>query len=706
MQLKKLNRTVLALAAVLLLTGSAFAGDAFDDNAFNAMYSDKVMGYTFDGKAGTFRLFVPRGKTVEVLIFDKFEDTADKAKVIPMINDGNQVFEAKVTGPLWGKFYGYRITERTGTSGPLMPKMAFDTIFADPYSKATAQNNVFPQKSRTLILDTSKFNWEGDKFTGQKVENAIIMEAHLRDLTAHPAADVPDMANKGSYLGFLKAKTGGLAYLKNLGVNAVEFLPIQDFGNIEPPYNTKTDFYPMNKWNTYAQNYWGYMTSNFFAPESYFASNGTLDPAAVNGLDGRAVDEFKEVVKATHKAGMAVIMDVVYNHVSQYDENALKIIDWDFYFKKVDATGCGNEVNTNRKMVRKLINDSLAYWMKEYHVDGFRFDLASSFSKTASEEFRKTILAINPNGFVIAEPWGGEGTTTKADFDKMGWSRWNDDIRNKLRAKTRPTVEEAVFGFGTGAGIGELDDFWTGGAYGAETYQQVSYAESHDDATLGDALRVMSGEYKIYQADKKSPNRITDLDAYLKLSDNLMKANKVTIAALMLCQGPLMLHIGQEWARGKVVPDLTGKVAEILNKGKLAASSDNVAFKVPTFNSYSADNETNWIDFSKVKLNQELYDYYKGLIALRKAQPLLGGAAIDQVELMPNDNAHAGGTAIGGKIYGFVNTDRKADVEFEIPAGKYSVVVDDKKAGTAELRVIDGPKVKVPAGSALILLKK
>src|SRR5262249_25124199 len=141
----------------------------------------------------------------------------------------------------------------------------------------------------------------------------------------------------GTYLGMVEpGRRGGLSYLKALGVNAVEFLPLQDYGNIELPYRDHTVMaagYPLNTWNPYARNHWGYMTSFFFAPETYYASDGTMEPGKYNGADGRAVREMKDMIKALHREGIAVIMDVVYNHVSNYDFNPFKYIDKKYYFR-------------------------------------------------------------------------------------------------------------------------------------------------------------------------------------------------------------------------------------------------------------------------------------------------------------------------------------------------------------------------------------
>jgi pullulanase/glycogen debranching enzyme len=633
---------------------------------------------------------------VKLHIFNNYDD-AMAAQVIDMVNDGDQVFEAFLPGTMWGKFYGYQITERQNVWKKIRPDIPSDTIFADPYSRAVATRNVYPQKGRTLILDTS-YDWEGTEPLGMNIADAVILEAHVRDLTASPTAG---SANPGTFKGILDATRGGLAYIKELGVNTVEFLPIHDFNNIEPPFGVKSHGIK-NTWNAFSENYWGYMTYNWFSPESYFATDGTLDPTKWNGADGRVVRELKDTVKEFHKNGIAVVLDVVYNHVSGYDEAPLKIIDYEYFFRAQDRTGTGNEIESRRKMVRRMIIDSLKYWMEEYHVDGFRFDLAASHDKETIAAIYEELKAINPNVFLIAEPWGGAGLSQAGDFLNLGWSKWEAGIRDAVRATNRPTRKGAVWALGNTGNALQIGTYW-GGTTPGEPWQHVAYIESHDDTTLGDNLRIQSGFYD-FAGPGGEPNRITDLEAYLKLTPQLLDANRVAASALMLSQGPVMIHLGQEWARGKVFPDLSGEMEELF-KGSLGSSSDYVVFNVPTPNSYSADNETNWINYDHVELNRELLDYYKGWIALRNSQPLLGNGDPGQIELLESSNRNSLGVNVHGQIFGFVNSDPNQGASFEIPPGDYTIVVNKENAGTESLGSHSGGSVEIGAASTLVLLK-
>ncbi|HBD94014.1 MAG: hypothetical protein A2015_04050 [Spirochaetes bacterium GWF1_31_7] len=669
------------------------------EQRFNDMYSDKKMGYTFENGNSTFRVFIPRGIKVNIVVFNKYDD--ENGQVIEMKNDGNQVFEYSQPGEMWGKYYGYQIIERSYSPGNFIPNMPQDTIFADPYGKINASNNVFPAKYRTLIYDDSKFDWQNTKTLGIDINDTIMLESHVRDLTAHPSAK---SKFPGTFKGLIDAEVGGINYIKKLGVNAVEFLPLHDFANTEPPYKIAQNGI-RNVWNVYSRNYWGYMTNSFFSPETYYGSDGSMDSKKWNGTDGKTVEELKTAIREFHKNGIAVMLDVVYNHISQYDVNSLKLIDYDYYFKKVEKTGCGNEVETRRKMVRRMVLDSLKYWMNEYKIDGFRFDLAASHDVKTVQTIYDELRLINPKVYIVAEPWGGEGASTKADFKKIGWSLWSDEIRNSIRGgNNRPTGPGTSFMLGTANNASGLINHWKGTTLG-NPYQSVGYIESHDDATIGDIVRILSGAYSIQNADG-SINRIKNLEDYLKLNPELINASKVGATALFLTQGPIMMHLGQEWARGKVTPDLTKYgIEELDNKGKLGSSSDNVVAFTPTPNSYSADNETNYINFDHIKLNQDLFNYYQGLIKLRKSESLLGNAKPEQVTILDNANKNSLGVIIGDKIIGLVNSDKTNKATYTIPTGKYKVVADKNKAGTDTIREVNGGEIIVEEASSIILIK-
>ena len=267
-----------------------------------------------------------------------------------------------------GTIYGYRL------NGPLNDN---SIIIADPYSKAAITQNSWRHVAKTLVIDES-FDWQGDTWKNFDMRDLIIYEAHLRDMTRHPSSGT---SYPGTYKGFIENdQNGGIAHLKRMGVNAIQLLPLWDYANVEIPYKKQVDGM-FNDWNPYERNHWGYMPTFFMAPESYYASDGSRKVGDWNGASGKAVKELKEMIRELHKNDIAVILDVVINHVSNYDWHPLKFIDRDLYFH-LDERGnyisqcCGNPLDTGNKHVRQYIIESLKYWMLEYHIDGFRFDQA------------------------------------------------------------------------------------------------------------------------------------------------------------------------------------------------------------------------------------------------------------------------------------------------------------------------------------------
>ncbi|MEL6824141.1 MAG: alpha-amylase family glycosyl hydrolase, partial [Calditrichota bacterium] len=357
--------------------------------------SSKPLGCLIENERFVFRVFAPRASTVTLLIFEHY-DSAD-GNPFSMVRDSDGVWETAINDHLFGKFYGYRVNGPRGMNEKFDPAI----VIADPYSKAVASQNHYSHPARTLILPPDNFDWEGDTGISIALKDLIIYEAHVRDMTMHPSAGI-DESIRGSYSGFIQdGRQGGISWLKQLGINALELLPVQGFGTFELPYKDESTKV-LNTWNPYGRNHWGYMTNYFFAPEAFYATNASSKPGEWNGTDGRQVREMKELVKALHKNGIAVLMDVVYNHVSQYDLNPFKYLDKHYYFRLNESgdylndSGCGNDFKSERTMARRMIIDSLIYWMKEYHIDGFRFDLAHIIDWETCEHIRDELRKVNP----------------------------------------------------------------------------------------------------------------------------------------------------------------------------------------------------------------------------------------------------------------------------------------------------------------------
>ncbi|MDZ7289159.1 MAG: alpha-amylase family glycosyl hydrolase [candidate division KSB1 bacterium] len=663
------------------------------DGILDQFYSDKALGCHRQGNQFAFRIFAPRALQVKLVIFNRHDTTLGQERYMQRDRDG--VWEFLTKEDLTGKYYGYRVTGPTG-EGEIFDD---NKIIADPYSRAVATLNHYHHPARTLIPAEDKFNWEGDTFLKIPMEDLIIYEMHVRDLTAHPSSGVsPEL--RGTYRGLIQSGSpGGIDHIKSLGVNAVEFLPIHDFANLEPsPEENRTSG------NVYGRNHWGYMTSCFFAPESYYATGGDMEPGKWNGVDGRQVREFKEVVKAFHQAGIAVLLDVVYNHVSQYDQNPFKLIDKKYYFRLDDdqnflsQSGCGNDFKTERAMARRMILDSIEYWMREYHIDGFRFDLAAMIDWETCDAILQRARTINPNAIIIAEAWGGGGYTP-AEHSQHGWAAWNDQIRNGVKGWQPTGKGDQGFIFGkwkSGTTMASLRSYVSGtlkadGGLFQHKSHSINYLESHDDHTLGDFIRIASGEVQEDQI-------ITDIDAHARLSPRQLQMNKLAALFLFTCQGAVMIHEGQEFARSKVI-------AKTAVPDPQAGQIDH--------NSYNKDNETNWINFQHAERNRELVDYYRGMIALRKTHRAFRWSDKKDIEFLPGEGEFALGYLIrrtsSGDTHDFVvlmNGHGSDSAVFKVPTGEWELVVNEHKAGTISLgKFLGGDFVVMPTSGVVMRMR-
>jgi len=703
MALMLIIQLIVLIVMKSLITAGSTTDQSFSDvkgrgKILDSIYSDKELGCTVKKEGTTFRLFAPRATEVMLVLFDDYD--SDKGQDIKMVRDSNGIWEYFSLGRLYGKYYGYRV------EGPQGPGEKFDSavVIGDPYSKAVVSKNNYHHPTKSLIIDT-KYNWDGDTFVIPSNHNELIIyEAHIRDLTAHPSAGV---TSRGTYVGLTEqGKTGGLSYLKELGVNAVELMPIQKFGNIEIPYrdnNTVSDSGEVNTWNPYERNHWGYMTSYFFAPETYYASDGTMVREDYNGIGGRAVKELKDLVKKLHREGIAVIMDVVYNHVSQYDYNPFKYIDKFYYFHTdsngnfTKTSGCGNDFYTSRPMARRLIIESIKYWMKEYHVDGFRFDLATMIDWETCKQIAIEAKKINPNVILIAEAWGG-GKYDPTGFSDIDWASWNDRFRKGVKGQNPYKDAGFIFGrFQDKNSKQTVMSFVTGtlredGGMYLNKGHSINYLESHDDITMGDFVRTATGSVT-------ETTHVTDMDKHATPTPVQLALSKLAALFLFTSQGPVMIHEGQEFARSKVIAP---------------TSAPDPRVGMIDRNSYEKDNETNYLNYHHRDLNRELFDYYKGLIELRKQYPIFSSAPKEAVEFLKNDyefviafnldSKKAG--KFGGKTdFVVILNGSSATATVRIPQGKWSVIANDKKVSLKKPLATISKTITLPATSGMILMK-
>ncbi len=651
-------------------------------------YSDKKLGSFIEGGATVFRLFAPNAIEVNLLVFSDVHD--DNPMTNKMLRDEDGVWEYKIDEDLSGRYYGYKVNHKEDNNIDDLP------LCVDPYAKAVASYTTYnnPRKS---IVHTGNYDWQDDEFVQRDWRDLVIYEMHIRDMTAHESAET---SSPGTYKGLIDTNAiGGINYIKELGVNTVELLPAMDFGNCEIPFKDSLNG-KFNSWNPYERNHWGYMTSSFFAPSSYYSMD--WEKFKWNewmGADGSQVDQFKDMVKEFHKKGIAVVMDVVYNHLSQYETGNLKEIDKKYYFRLDDQdryitqSGCGNDIKTERPMMRRLIIDSILYWMKEYHIDGFRFDLGKLIDWETIELIIREARKVNPNVIFVCEPWGG-GYDPRG-FSLREWGSWNDQIRNGIKGENSESGLGWIFGKWYGNNnINRIKSYVNGTTvkYRHGLFQKkehsVNYLESHDGYTLGDFIRIGSGEV---DQNKK----IKNVDKNVKLTPVQTKLNKLAAMFLMTSQGMIMIHSGQEFARSKVIPadiDVADK-----NKGHI------------DHNSYEKDNATNYINYNHADINSDLLDYYKGLIAIRNDHEAFRHASQKQIKFINiPDNEFALAYEISykqNKYFVLFNADQKINQEFTLPDGEWNILAGANKASLVPSGSVSG-KINLEPVTGIILIKE
>lgn len=576
----------------------------------------KLGAYVANGKT-TFAVYSPDATELNVHLFKKSTDKT--GTVVPMKKNADGIWKATVDGELYGTFYGYT------ADGPKGDGFLFDKtrLLSDPYAFANVNHN-----GKSIVIDRS-YDWKCKNFKRPACKDAIIYEMHVKDFTAHKSSDVKDSL-KGKYLGLLQGKSSSkvLGHLKELGVNTIELMPIHEYDN---------NF-------AGGLNHWGYMTSHFFAPECSYAS----------GDKGQAVKELKATIDGLHSEGFAVILDVVFNHTAEGNHQGLPInfkgLDNAGYYRLMpdkkyywNGTGCGNEMHTESPMTRKMIIDCLKYWMSEYKVDGFRFDLGTIIDKGTMQAL---IDELPSNTILTSEPWAADWQRNqwqKADFRNTNLAKWNDDFREKIRSMVNgQTNRNDVMTVLAGS------CFW----WASKPAESLNYIEAHDGYTL----------YDLFKGDKK------------KL--------RMAAVALLTAQGIPMLHAGQEFGRSKGGND----------------------------NSYDQDNAVNWINWTVKEKNKDLFDLYKGLIALRKkyanfrAPVALNGQTLSWIQPANNNGV---GMYLKGDTNFLVlfNGDSHNWVDFKLPeGGTWTVVCDGEHIKDAGLYTAEGD-YNVPPTTAVILKK-
>jgi glycogen operon protein len=444
------------------------------------------LGATVYPDGVNFSVFSRDAEAIELLFFDRVDDPGPSRiiRLDPRKNRTYHYWHLFVPNLKTGQIYGYRAI------GPLEPQKGFrfdpKKVLLDPYARAAAVPENYSRLAaiqpgdhtatamKSVVVDTGTYDWEGDQPLYRPFAKTIIYEMHVGGFTRHPSSGVKE-EKRGTYAGLIEK----IPYLKELGVTAVELLPVYQFD----PQDALPGMV----------NYWGYSPVSFFAPHQGYSSK--KDPPGV-------LDEFRDMVKALHRAGIEVILDVVYNHTAEGDDRGpifcYKGLQNDAYYileKEGSAyanyTGCGNTLNANQPIVRRLILDSLRYWVSQMHVDGFRFDLASILSRDEAGNPLKNPPVLwdiesDPElagTKLIAEAWDAAGLYQVGSFVGDSWKEWNgrfrDDVRSFLKGDFGTVTRVATRILGSPDLYGHKQ---------REPEQSISFVTCHDGFTLNDLV--------------------------------------------------------------------------------------------------------------------------------------------------------------------------------------------------------------------------
>ena len=597
-----------------------------------------------------FTLFAPNdAKQVVVRIYD--EGLGGKAgKTVKMKRIANEQWQTTVKGDLMGKFYTFD-----------MGQGECPGIFA----KAVGVNG-----KRGAIINFSKTDpegWAQDQHPVTKSPaDLVIYEMHHRDFSINR----PDAKYPGKFMAL--TEPWAISHLKELGVNAVHILPSYDYGSVDETRLSD------NKYN------WGYDPVNYNVPEGGYST----DPYAPEVR----IREFKQMVKALHEAGIRVILDVVYNHTYDIEHSNFQRTYPDYYYRKTadgqysNGSGCGNETASDKPMMRQFMLESVKYWINEYHIDGFRFDLMGVHDIETMNQIRQMVDAIDPTIYIYGEGWSAgscaypqEQLAMKAHINRMpGIAAFSDEIRDALRG---PFSDDTMTGWIGGKDEAESIKFGITGAiqhpqidmtkvnyakepWALEPTQMISYVSCHDDMCLVDRL-------------KASIPGITE--------EELIRLDLLAQTAVFTSQGVPFMLSGEELLRDK--------------KG--------------VHNSFESPDSINQLDWSHQTKYPQVFAYYKNLIALRKHHPAfrLGNADLVRKHLEFLD-APKGVVAYRLKNYAgrddwrdiiVILNANKSDVEVAIPNGDYTIVCSDGCIDEQGLGTLQGEKAVVSPQSALIL---
>ena len=666
-------RTISLSLMVTMIPCVSFAQNTFDEMVYskvktifklNAPTSVEVDGYT-----GASTQITPKN-TVKVRIYNAGE--AGKAvKTVKMKATGKDRWEATIKGDLAGKYYTFD-----------MGKGETPGVFA----KAVGVNG-----NRGAIIDLAQTNpagWENDVRPAiQSPADLVIYEMHWRDFSIDASSG---LQNKGKFLALTEPKA--IQHLKNLGVNAIHILPSFDYASVD---ETKLSTPQYN---------WGYDPKNYNVPEGSYST----DPYKPE----TRIKEFKEMVQALHKAGIRVILDVVYNHTFNINNSNFQRTYPDYYYRKTaagkysDGSGCGNETASEKPLMREFMLESVKYWINEYHIDGFRFDLMGVHDIEIMQKIRQMVNEIDPSIYIYGEGWSAgscayptEKLAMKANTQQLqGIGAFSDDMRDALRGPFSddhkgallaglPGEEESLkFGIVGGIAHPQVDmnkvnydkQPWTN-----NPTEQISYVSCHDDMCLVDRLKASIPSL----TDKNIPEDLRKAE--------LIRIDQLAQTAVFTSQGVPFILSGEEMLRDK--------------KG--------------VHNSYNSPDSINHLDWNNLQSYPQVFIYYKNLIQLRKNHAAFRLSTGDKVRqhlsFLPSEDAkgvkqdclvgfqlkNLQGIDAWKNIIVIYNFNKEAK-EMAIPEGEYTVACCNGVINEEGLGHVSGKEVLVDGQSALILYQK
>lgn len=650
---------------------------------------DKIYGY--DGDLGAiyskdkckFILWAPTAENVQLALYgDNGYDFDCEAKEVYTMSKGiNGTWIVEINGDFNGQFYNYLIN----INGKI-------SEVVDPYAKAVGVNG-----NRGMVIDLNTTNPEGwEKDTKPELKSAtdsIIYEAHVRDLSIDETSGISN-----EYKGKFKALTiwdscipgttvkTVVNHIKDMGFTHIHLLPAFDFGSIDENKLEQPQFN------------WGYDPKNYNVPEGSYSTNPYLGDVRIK--------EFKEMVKALHEAGIRVVMDVVYNHTYNLDSCLNNAVPGYYYRQDEngeysDASACGNETASERYMFRRYMVNSVVYWAKEYHIDGFRFDLMGIHDIETMKLIREELNKIDSSIIMYGEGWTGGPSPLKEElaalkkntykFDKLQIAAFSDDCRDGVKGHVfydeetgfvngkdglEETIKFAIVASTHHKDIDKENIVYSNEFWANEPYQTINYASAHDNYTLWDKLQI------------STPNCT---------EEELIAMNKLIAGIILTSQGISFVHAGEEMARTK--EDEEGKLVE---------------------NSFESSDKVNKIYWDRKVKYKDLFEYYKGLISLRKEYKAFRMNTNEEIK----ENIHFLKKGVNfsennlvayiidaknidikcEKIAVIINANNK-DVDVELEESNWHVMVDEKTAGNEIIETIKDSKVNVSRKSIKVLIK-